>query len=243
MILPVLAGLLSLAGCETLTQRPARGIGLLFSPSTPKSIPRQHLQVGMSKTDVWIQYGFDPDDPNTTATVPEYAFEAINQQDDGQCVSTSYRYWLSQDGKANPYFLTFKSCRMSNYVEVQQEIQRRSRLVQDMPELVARIDEFCDAHKIIDPYSRKILEALMANQYFGLEPLPPCMSSPMLAAIQLDGDFLARQAVDRQTRAVRSASQQSSFDSMRNDMKMQQMNWNLQQIQHNMDFQQMQRRR
>ncbi len=137
----------------------------------------------MSIGEVWELYGYDRNDPLNTYKKVKYALIEEEEEDTGKCTFATHRYWFKNTKPSagdHPYLLTFISCRLPNYDEVQEEINRRRELFENDPKLKKEIDALCEEYPIKPEHRDILIEFLYI--YIN-RPLPQCMSDKILIKI------------------------------------------------------------
>jgi hypothetical protein len=135
----------------------------------------------MSIGEVWELYGYDRNEPLKTYKKVKYTL--IGEKDERKCTFSTHRYWFKNTKPSagdNPYLLTFISCRLPNYDEIQEEINRRRELIENDPKLKKEIDALCEEYPIKPEYRDILIELLYI--YIN-RPLPQCMSDKILIKI------------------------------------------------------------
>jgi hypothetical protein len=111
--------------------------------------------------------------------------ETISEQEVGRCTLVTRRFWLMETGKPTPFLLTFESCKLPNYEEVEAVIeQRRKRFYEANPQVKKEFEKFCRENKIVNPKDQEILEVL--SGFYEIEDLPVTASDPKLVKVELD---------------------------------------------------------
>ena len=145
---------------------------------------RDRVQLGMSIGEVWQLYGYDKNEPLETYKKVKYTL--VEERDTGKCTFSTQRYWFKNTkpfAGNQPYLLTFISCRLPNYEEVQEERKRRRELFENDPNLKKKLDAFCQKYPV-DSENRDIVIELL-HIYIN-DPLPQSMSEKMLIEITDD---------------------------------------------------------
>lgn len=171
--------------------------------------------------------------------------EVLDEQATEKCVVKTYRYWFQNPDKnpfANPlpYLLTFQSCRLPNYEAVQKEregrIEKFNELLKIDPNLQMEMETFYKENRL-DSEDRMILIESMALNIAELyyPPLPQCVTDETLIKIAFD-----QSAFNSRARTYRA----SSSDSRRMQLQQQQQQhiWDTQRMQHQQEFERMQRK-
>jgi len=145
---------------------------------------RDQVHLGMSIGEVWQLYGYDKDEPLETYKKVKYTL--VEKRDTGKCTFSTHQYWFKNTkpfAGDQPYLLTFISCRLPNYDEVQEEIRRRRELFENDPNLKRKLDTFCQKYPVDSKNKDIVIELL--HIYIN-DPLPQCMSEKMLIEINDD---------------------------------------------------------
>jgi hypothetical protein len=152
---------------------------------TQQNLPlRAQVQLGMSIGEVWQLYGYDKIEPLETYKKVKYTL--VEERDTEKCTFTTHRYWFKDTRPSagnQPYLLTFISCRLPNYDEVQVERNRRRELFENDPVLKRKLDAFCEKYPVDSKDRDKLVELI--HIYIN-DPLPQCMSEKMLIEISDD---------------------------------------------------------
>jgi hypothetical protein len=151
-------------------------------------LARSQIYVGMKIMDIWKLYGFLPGDVNKVSElIPQFVNQPLSEQENNECETSIYRYWLTQNGSKLPFLLTFQSCRLPNYDTVQKE---KERFTND-PNFKKELDAFCEENKV-DSKNKEVLIEVLINNYYstnGQPLLPRCMTEGTLIAIKLDKNY------------------------------------------------------
>ncbi len=156
---------------------------LVFCAGCSKQIlpSRDQVHFGMSIDEVWQLYGYDKNEPLNTYNKVKYTL--IEEKDTGKCTFLTHRYWFKNTrpfAPNQPYLLTFISCRLPNYDEVQKEINRRKELFENDPKLKKELEALCKEYPIKSEHRDTLIELLYI--YIN-RPLPKSMSDKILVKI------------------------------------------------------------
>ena len=155
---------------------------VFYAGCSKQNLPlRNQVHLGMSIDQVWQLYGYDKNEPLNTYGKIKY--KLIEESDTGKCIFATHRYWFKNKKSSTenlPYLLTFLSCRLPNYDEVQKEIIRRKELFENDSKLKKELDALCEEYPIEPEHRDTLIELLYI--YIN-RPLPKSMSDKMLIKI------------------------------------------------------------
>jgi hypothetical protein len=151
-----------------------------------KTPSRDQVSVGMSYLQIIELYGVKINDSNTFKYLPKISI--VNELQENQYTYETYRYWLADGWKKQPFLLTFQSRKLTTD-EVEQERQRKIADVYSDPNFIKEVNV------LTTPEDRDTL----ANMLVWGKEAPADRTSRTLVKITLDEQMLIRREMRRQT--------------------------------------------